>query len=59
MDREILQADLAIAEHLSFLAEKGSERAAAVKGAHGAAERTLDGQDRSEIIGVEGMAGCL
>src|SRR6266446_9530091 len=40
---------------LSLLARVGSERLAAVKGAPpGAAQRTLDGEDRSEIIRQEG-----
>ena len=40
----------------SFVAERCSERPGAVKGAFGAAQRTLDGEDRSETIPREGMA---
>jgi hypothetical protein len=39
----------------SFLAERCSERPGAVKGAFFAAKRTLDGEDRSERIPLEGM----
>ena len=45
---------------LSLLSRKGcSERPGAVKGAPllGAAQRTLDGEDRSEMIAEEGKAG--
>ena len=42
----------------SFMAERFSERPGAVTGAPflGAAQRTLDGEDRSERIPFEGMA---
>ncbi len=41
--------------------DTGSERPAAVKGAplSAAAERTLDGEDRSETMGKEGKANRI
>ena len=46
--------------NLSFLAEQFAERPGAVKGAFGAAQRTLDGEDRSATLplGKEGGPIC-
>jgi hypothetical protein len=46
--------------YLSFLAEQFAERPGAVKGAFCAAQRTLDGEDRSAILplGKEGGPIC-
>ena len=43
----------------SFMAERFSERPGAVKAALGAAKRSLDGEDRSVTIPLEGMARHL
>jgi len=40
----------------SFIAERFSERPGAVKAALGAAKRSLEGEDRSGTIPLEGMA---
>src|SRR5215510_10271944 len=40
----------------SFIAERSSERPGAVQAALGAAKRSLDGEDRSGTIPLEGMA---
>jgi hypothetical protein len=46
--------------YLSFLAEHFAERPGAVKGAFCAAQRTLDGEDRSAtlLLGQEGGPTC-
>jgi hypothetical protein len=43
----------------SFIAERSSERPGAVKAALGAAKRSLDGEDRSGTVPLEGMAEWL
>jgi hypothetical protein len=43
--------------YLSFLAEQFAERPGAVKGAFYAAQRTLDGEDRSATLPLGGKVG--